>query len=314
MFWLQASISFERLKPITNPASVEIKRSWAELADTCTITLARTTQLRSGVKLNEAIRRGDAVEVKLGLNDRMQTEFVGFVSQAPKSEQGEFVVQCEDAMWQLKQTPAKVSMRNAKLRELVAEIVPAGTATEVINAEIGPFRADDTAGAILATLAEDYELISYFRQGTLVVGQRYPEDAPEVRYNFERNVAERDLEFVRAEDQQMQVKATSIQPSGQRISVTIPTGDGFDTRGFTFQGLSKSELEERAEAKLEAIRFNGYEGSMTTFGLPYVEHGWRANLRDPKFPEFDGAYLIDEVATKFGSNGFFRTLKLGPRV
>lgn len=60
------------------------------------------------------------------------------------------------------------------------------------------------------------------------------------------------------------------------------------------------------------------EGSITIFGdlhrtnlgMRHLESGMKVVLLDKREPEKQGWYLIEEINTKFGVNGFRQTLKL----
>ncbi|WBO85233.1 hypothetical protein [Hymenobacter yonginensis] len=62
---------------------------------------------------------------------------------------------------------------------------------------------------------------------------------------------------------------------------------------------SEAALKKMATEKLGLMKFEGYRGSLTTFGLPRVEHGmaWHgmaAQLRDPLYPDPGYSQLLSE--------------------
>ncbi|RGR76053.1 hypothetical protein DWY24_26640, partial [Bacteroides ovatus] len=83
-------------------------------------------------------------------------------------------------------------------------------------------------------------------------------------------------------------------------------------------GISEDELIKEAEAFFEGYNRNGVEGSITIFGdlhrtnlgMRHLESGMKVVLLDKREPEKQGWYLIEEINTKFGVNGFRQTLKL----
>ena len=83
-------------------------------------------------------------------------------------------------------------------------------------------------------------------------------------------------------------------------------------------GISEDELIKEAEAFFEEYNRNGVEGSITIFGdlhrtnlgMRHLESGMKVVLLDKREPEKQGWYLIEEINTKFGVNGFRQTLKL----
>lgn len=75
-------------------------------------------------------------------------------------------------------------------------------------------------------------------------------------------------------------------------------------------GITEDQLIKEAEAYFDGYNMNGIEGSITVFGDYNFESGMKVELIDPRQPEKNGWYLIDEVNTRFGVNGYRQTLKL----
>lgn len=76
-------------------------------------------------------------------------------------------------------------------------------------------------------------------------------------------------------------------------------------------GVTEEELIQEAEAYFEGYNMNGIEGSITIFGDFFeLESGKKVELLDLREPEKNGWYLIDEVNTRFGVNGFRQVLSL----
>ena len=74
MSW-KISIGNYNLKMIE---SVNIKRSVESLADTATITLPATV-FNKALNIDEKIKRGDAVKIELGYDDKLKSEFEGYL-------------------------------------------------------------------------------------------------------------------------------------------------------------------------------------------------------------------------------------------
>ena len=75
-------------------------------------------------------------------------------------------------------------------------------------------------------------------------------------------------------------------------------------------GITEEELIKEAEAYFDGYNMNGIEGTVTVFGDFNFESGRQVGLLDIRQPEKNGWYLIEEVNTKFGVNGYRQTLKL----
>lgn len=292
---------------------VSITSSWQDLTDTCTIKLPRNVQYkgetRQGEGLRDLVRKGDSVKVQLGYGDGLNTEFEGFVARNVQP-QAPIVVECEDPMWNLKQSNHSQSWRNATLKEVVAAIAP-GIETEVVEASLGAFSIKQQSGAqALEKIKETYGLVSYFRGGTLVVGFPYTESGAEAEWHFQQNIDDNKLEYTRADDVKIKVKAISMLPDNKKIEVEVGDDDG-EQRTLTYYNITEAQLKKNAEEDLKRLRYDGYRGSLSGFGLPFARHGDIAVIRDNDYPERAGKYYIDKTVTTFGVNGFRREVHLG---
>lgn len=83
-------------------------------------------------------------------------------------------------------------------------------------------------------------------------------------------------------------------------------------------GITEDELIKEAEDYFEHYHMNGIEGTLTIFGDAFygkygkrhIEPGYKVELLDTREPEKNGWYMVEEVTTTFGVNGFRQTLKL----
>lgn len=72
------------------------------------------------------------------------------------------------------------------------------------------------------------------------------------------------------------------------------------------------KLKEEAKEYFEGYNMNGIEGSLTLFGdlIKELHTASIVTLNDPRQPNKNGQYLVEELLTKFGTNGFRQTIKL----
>jgi len=70
-------------------------------------------------------------------------------------------------------------------------------------------------------------------------------------------------------------------------------------------------LDKIALNELQKRRFNGYKGSITSFGTTRCRHNEIAVIRDIEYPEREGAYMIDAVKVPFGMNEFRGGITIG---
>jgi hypothetical protein len=75
-------------------------------------------------------------------------------------------------------------------------------------------------------------------------------------------------------------------------------------------GISHDDLLKEAQDYFESYNMNGIEGSLTLFGDYALQTGTKVKLIDTRYPGRNGYYLVDEINTRFGANGYRQTIKL----
>ena len=340
MLTLSCLLNIGSLPPITFVHEVSIESAWAKFTDTATITLPRKVKVVGNGQLPDLIALGDAVRIQYGYDGLLRTEFTGYVSELKPGTP--FQLKCEDQMWALKRQalPSK-SWRSVTLRELLTYIRDqAGLSFEIRELgglTVGKYLINQATGAqVFDDLKKRFGLNCFFRQGVLVAGQPYDNaTATRYPYGFRQNIVDSDLAYTSAADVALHFRATSTQPDGKKIQVdasgVVKTkkvkGDTTALVTALSSGLKKGELRTLigppglsapqllAWVSQEAarLRFDGYRGSLSAFGVPACEHGDIAVLSDPDYPERAGAYYIDSVTKTFGVSGSRRALKLGPK-
>jgi hypothetical protein len=290
---------------------VEIETSRSALTNTCKITLPRKLKVLKG-DINAFLKRGSKVEVELGYAPELRTEFRGYIARV--GAKVPVVIECEDEMWNLKQTSFSKAWKNATLREVVSFIYR-GPA-KVADLQLGNFVIDrKNAAQVLESLTQ-YHLQAYFQQdGILRVdfAGYLSSSAPRATFDFNRNVISNDLEYVRKDDVRLRVKGISRLANGEKIEYKVGDEDG-DERVLTYKNLNQEALHTIVKRDFETLKKDGYRNGFETFGIPYTEPGYLAELTDPEYPERNGSYLIEAVTIKMGTDGFRRTNKLERRI
>lgn len=298
-------------------SDLEIVQTWRNLTKTAVVYLPRNIKDVKGDEIHKLIQSGNEIVIRLGFDLQFVEEFRGEVVYV--DAQNPVKIYCEDYMRKLKRAKVSKSYRNATLGELIKDIVPAGIKTEVLDATIGAIRFNDTSVAkVLDELKNKWGLFSYFRGDTLCSGFAYPiswSGNPDYigSYHFQKNIIESELSFKSVDEVRLQVNAISMLPDNRVVRVEVGDPNG-EQRTLHFYNIeNKQELKRLAEAELQRFKYSGYRGSFTTWGFPYVEHGYRAELGDYKFPERTGKYYIDRVVVNYG-DGYYRTIELGAKV
>lgn len=322
---------------------VKIESTWQRFTDTCTITMPRKIRvLRAGTvqELPDLISVGDAVEVQYGYDGALRTEFTGFVSALKPGTP--FQIECEDQMWQLKRRMLSKAWRTVTLRQLLQYVLDENGLSYPISElgalSLGKYTISKATGAqVFDALKTQFGIRCFFRAGTLVAGNPYQAQGAAVvhRYAFGGNIIKTDdLTYTLADDVAIRFHGISYLKGGKKIEIDeggstktgkkkgetgqtvnafskgVPAGE---LRTITAVGLTEPELRAYVRKEADRLRFDGYRGGLTAFGVPTAEHGDIAQITDPTYPERAGSYYIDSVTKVFGVAGSRRTLKLGPR-
>lgn len=291
-----------------------IDSSWAKFTDTCTLVLPQETYLRDRL-LNQVIREGDPVQVYLYYDFTDEVlEFRGFVRRVKADKV--VTVECEDGMYLLKRhTPAPQSWEGTTLAEVVQAIVPEGvTYGGGPTVELPTFRVEHaTAAEILTVLRKDYLVDFYFRNGVLYGSGQYSNDTAQTYpVQWEEDVVATTLDFAEPNDKPLLVKVIATQPSGGQLVATAGEEGGI-VETTTVSGMSQATAQQLADDILKRERVVGYKGTLTIPGYPSLRHGDSVEVRDPAMPERAGTYYIDAVRKRFGTDGYWQTLTLGPK-
>lgn len=315
MFRLTSTISIGNYS-FRGVVGVEVESSWEDQTDKCTITIPRKLNWQGkavATGTDPLLRRGDAVNVQIGYDDENESIFTGYVHQI--SAEIPTRIECQDPMWLLKQSTVTKSYKSVKLATLLADIVPSGIPFEAFDVELGPYRISQaTPAQVLEDLRKTYFLKSWFRNGTLYCGFAYvPSIQSSHIIRMERNVVENQLEYVRKEDVKIKLKMIAMQPDNSKVEYETGDTDG-EQRTMYYYEKTLAELKAIADEEIERLRYEGYRGSLTTFGKPTVRHGDIIDLRSEAYPERDGEYRVKAVRYSFGMGGYRQEITLDTKI
>ena len=217
----------------------------------------------------------------------------------------------------------------------------------------GDFKVnDETAAALLDRLNKTYGFNTYFRGNELRSGINiYVEQ--DINYNTfimngaKANVIESNLEYFRKDDIPLSAKVYSVntketgestkdgkaKTKKERLTVlcsyfkgeektTIIGSDGYtpenqegERRTFFYPNItSTTELARLGFEQLKKYYYDGFKGSFTTFGYPFVKHGDEVILKNPKLPEQDGKYKVKRVNYTGGTDGLRQEIEIDYRI
>lgn len=296
--------------------SVEIHRSVELLADTAVIRLPGS-EYNAALDVESRIRRGDRVTVRLGYwETEIMTEFEGWV-QRVGTDNGAITLECEDDLFRMRVALRDRQLEKVSLKELLNGVL----------SEIGGYTLDcsydwtydrfvintATGYDVLAKVQEESGADIYLDGTVLHVHPPGQMTGREVIYDFAQNVQSCDLQYRRSDERRVRVVVKALMPDGTvRESEYGPAGG--DKVEVRCAATDDASMRSRGESEVRRLSFDGYDGSITGWLVPYVRPGDSVVLHDRDYEYKNGKYFVQAVTTTFGSSGGTRKIELGFRL
>lgn len=368
--------------------NIEAESSWKNLTDTAKIKFPKNVFIKyadgSSRKLslkdrpqfisgrqsnndNPFVLRGDKIEIQASYIyiDRNGKEilpdpdviFSGYVVKVLNKMPIE--LDCEDNMYALKQIFLdKMSWAAADISDVITYILK-GTnfsfTTGGATMTLGNFRIENqTPAEVLEYLRKTFHLESFFRGDVLHCSPfvYYPDtnNNPPHLLKFQKNIISDEMQYTRADDVKVGVKAYSIN----KAELATQTFDGRmknkatrlevfaykDNKGnvqykdltggvkagidegsfgnvvtlFYADGNTLDGLKQFAKARLNRLYYEGFRGTFTTFGLPFIQHGDQVQFVDNVLPERNGTYFVKSVSRSYGMGGYRQKVEIDLRI
>jgi alpha-acetolactate decarboxylase len=98
-------------------------------------------------------------------------------------------------------------------------------------------------------------------------------------------------------------------PDNSKIEVEVGDSDG-EQRTYHKYNISEVDMKQFLTAEIEQLKYDGYHGTITTSGQPFVRHGDAVEIKDEQLSR-SGTYLIKKVSFAVSvPGGYRRTLTL----
>lgn len=301
---------------------VEITKSVEEMADSAIIKLPtkfKVKQDNSQQYTEEAIKAGDKVKITLGYSKRYSgVEFVGFVKKvSPKIP---LEIHCEDAMWLLRRNNITKSWNKTTMKEILKEVVkgtPVQLADNIPDVPLDKWIIKNASGAqVLESFRKDLLMSVYITDdGKLYCGlEQLNNIGQSVVYDLNYNLVANDLEFKTKDERKIKIKYTYIGKDNKRKSIEEGDEEGECRTYHTSVISDESKLRQMAKAEIEKLRYDGFDGEVTSFLIPYATRGMKAIIKDKEHPNREGSYFIKKVVTSFGMSGARRKVTIGAKL
>lgn len=296
--------------------SVEIHKSVDLLADTAVVVVPGVVYNQS-LDIEDKVKVGDPVVIRLGYDDNLVTEFEGYL-QRIDTDDNSLVFNCEDAIY-LTRKPVKDKQFN---KTTVKEIV------EYCLSQIGMKGLDCTynityekfviksanAYDVLKKLQDDTKANIYMKNGILNIHPAYIEKGGDVCYDFAINVESSDLKYRNSDDRKFEVTVEGIGLDGKKKTVTVGVTGGEKRTVKVSNPQSDQDLKIRGIEEMKYLVYDGYEGSITGWLIPFVEPTYSAHIYDKEYEYKTGSYYVVSVTTTFDESGGVRKVELGRKL
>lgn len=303
--------------------SVSIKKSVETLSDTATIYLPGTF-LGKTLLVEDKIKVGDPVTIRLGYDNNLVTEFKGYCNSIATDDSC-IAVECIDGLYNFKRTALQDRQyKNINVNDLLDQIVgeinsAEGTSYavdctyEIVYDKYTVFKA--TGYDVLKTLQDELKANIYFEGNTLHLHPPYEHvtNGEPVKFDFARNIEKSELKYIKAVDKKIEVEVNYRKPDGSKDKKIFGTQGGEKKVVFS-PSSNATDLATFGEQQYGVWVYDGYEGNFTGWMIPYVEPTCKISLHDEQYKEKDGIYYVIATETNFGSGGGSRKTTLGRKL
>lgn len=312
---------------------VEIHKSVELLSDTCTIKLpaqvhnkpiSQESATEIGDDIKGKLKRGDKVKVWLGYDidsfAGIKPEFEGYLLNI-NTDDGSIVLNCEDDLFLMRKPVRDKQFKASNVQQIAEYVISELGLNMKVNCSL-TIRYDKfiiskaTAYDVLKKLKEETKGNIYIRvnddgEAVLNIHPPFIERHGYVDYSFQQNIEESDLKYQTKEDRKLMIIIERTGKDGKMIKETYGATGG-DQETIKGDGMSREAMLQAAKNRYDQRCYEGYEGSITTWLIPYVEPGYSATVEDEDYPFKNGTYYVSAVTTSMdGNSGGLRKVQLG---
>jgi hypothetical protein len=327
-FELNSNISIGTFKRV-QVNDVKIEKSVHDFVDKATIKIPAKGRLKvtndgtapvigeTTVETGKVITEGLEVVIELGYNGSLKQEFVGFVSRVNFATPVE--IECEGYSYQLRNITISKTFKATKLLAVLKEIIK-GTQVTLIESKVPDVTVQKLVlqkhtgcEALLEVKKVLANSVSFFFTGKVLHAELFPliPSGTSVKYKLGWNtIKDNELKLRQAKNQKVIVRYIGEKNDGTKV--IAESGKDGEVKEFRTHGIvDAATLKKMADAQLSRMSYDGYEGKITTYLVPFAEPGMKAILTDEKYAERSGSYIVETVVTTYGTGGARRKVGIG---
>ena len=300
--------------------SVRVIKSVSQLSDTAYIELPGTL-INETLQVEDKIHRGDPVTIQLGYKQAgLQTEFKGYLK-AIKTDNTKIVLECEDELF-LWDVPLKnEQLENISLQSLLHKVAQQVDSKYNVlcdyNFTYSKFTINNATGLdVLKKIQDETKANIFFDGQFLIITPVYSKGSwsgKTVKYDMTRNVISSDLKYIKASDKKIKVEIEYKGKDGKTYKASTGS-EGGKTIKRTINAGDTSSLSSVAQNEYNLWCYDGYEGSLTGWLLPYCAPTDMVHLMDPTAQHQDGTYYVVGTEVNFSNGGGRRKVTIGRKM
>ena len=330
MYNLTHEVVVNEKKAIKNILDIRVEKNVDALSDTAVVRIPSMNK-NAWLEVEKNLQEGDTIQISFGYDQfHEELELSGYI-RSIANENNAITLSCEDNLYTFR-------------REIPNKVLSKATPVDVVHYVVEALRKQSpgmglfvTAGAgvddikftrfvirnatgydVLKKLKEQSKIDIYSRGPGLYLTLRYlPDEKVEntvIHYDFSKNIEKHSLKYVKEQSKKVQVHMVNIERNNERIEVKVGTPGGDIIKINRYNIADKKTLKKIAEEELKKWQYTGYEGSFSTWLLPYCTYGYLANIKDEQYPKREGKYYVEKVISTFSAKGGKRTVFLGKKV
>ncbi|WP_418894599.1 hypothetical protein [Limibacterium fermenti] len=198
--------------------SAEIHKSVDLLADTAVIVVPGVVYNQS-LDVEEKVKIGDKVTIKLGYDDNLVTEFTGFL-QRIDTDDSSLIFNCEDGIYETRK-PVKDKQFNKTTVKAIAQYCLSEIGLSELNCTY-----DITYEKFIIKSANAYDVLKkiqdetkaniYMKGAELNIHPAYVEKGGDVNYDFAVNIESSDLKYRNSDDRKFEVVVEGVGLDGKK--------------------------------------------------------------------------------------------------
>jgi hypothetical protein len=293
---------------------VKVTSSILNLADIATIVIACPYSRKKEVI--EKVKIGDSVEIKLGYENDIKTEFKGYLKSIQTEGDG-VTLNCMDALYLLDKSIANKEYKQVTVKSLLSDVVrQVDSSFKVVSSYEFTYEKFTTmrtsALDVVKKVQDETKANIFFRDNTLYIQEPYKDTIGNtVIYDTAVNIETSELKYVTKEDKKVEVEVVFTKADGSKVTKTFGQKGG-EKRTMVSSSGSEADMKRQGNAEYDLWNYDGFEGSFTGWLIPFTQAGDTVILRDEGKNE--GKYYCIGVEVEFSGSGGKRKVTLGRKL